>query len=679
MILHLAMKNVRKSVWDYAVYFITLVIGVCVFYLFHAIMEQPVYNKLLSKGRESAINMEFAVIAANIIVSIVLACLIVYGNNFLVKRRMKEFSIYTLLGMKRREIAQILFVETIVVGVVSLVCGILLGVALSQGVSAFAAKMLEADLSEFSFAVSWGAIRRTLLYFCVIHAVVVVLDLVVVTRIRLVYLLQAQHRPEQSAIRNPKVCAVVFILAAGMLGFVYYTATAGLSVLCTPERVGEELAELVVATALMFWSAAGVSFFLAHINKPFYLRGLHMFTVREISGRFNTNVVAGTVTSFLMFAAITIVSVCFSLSVEMNRNVKKWIPVDINLQCSYFNVPQQTPVGGETSIAALLQSRGMDVELFRDPVEVAVYGYHEPETPDAGADGPNIFANREVMGIEDYNRIAVRYGMPVCSLEEDEYFVVSNRRYQMDYYRKSYLAKSYKIELCGREYQPAYTECREGFVSMNYFPDNYGITVVPQSALSDERIRPERRVFAADYNAVNEADAGRIDQYVKSDAFFEKLLPGEGKDGNLYGTYKSELYPQSVGFISLVAFVGFYLGIILFMTSAALFSLKELSQAVESKDNYMILRKLGVEQKMLRRSLFHQNLMFFGIPLLVALIHSFVGFQALSSLIIKMTDIFEGTSLKKEMFITGGLLTGVYVIYFCITYRCSRSIVEYEE
>lgn len=676
MILHLAMKNVRKSVWDYAVYFITLVIGVCVFYLFHAIMEQPVYSKLLLKGRESAINMEFAVIAANIIVSIVLACLIVYGNNFLVKRRMKEFSIYTLLGMKRREIAQILFVETIVVGAVSLVCGILLGVALSQGMSVFAAKMLEADLSGFSFAVSWGAIRMTLLYFCIMHAVVVVLDLVVVTKIRLVYLLQAQHRPEQSVIRNPKVCAVVFILAAGLLGFVYYTATAGLSVLCTPERVGEELAELVVATALMFWSAAGVSFFLAHINKRFYLRGLHMFTVREISGRLNTNVVAGTVTSFLMFVAIAVVSVCFSLNFEINQNLRKWIPVDINLQCSYFNVPRQTPVGGETSITALLRSRGMDMELFRDPVEVTVYGYVQS---DEETDGPNIFANREVMGIEDYNRIAARYGMPVCSLEEDEYFIVSNRRYQMDYYRRSYLAKSYKIELCGREYQPAYTECREGFVSMNYFPDNYGITVVPQSALSDERIRPERRVFAADYNAVNEADAGRIDQYVKSDAFFEKLLPGEGKDGNLYGTYKSELYPQSAGFISLVAFVGFYLGIILFMTSAALFSLKELSQAVESKDKYMILRKLGVEQKMLRRSLFHQNLMFFGIPLLVALIHSFVGFQALYSLIIRMTDIFEGTSLKKGMFITAGLLTGVYVICFCITYRCSRSIVEYEE
>lgn len=679
MIFRLAVKNVRKSARDYTVYFIALVIGACVFYLFHAVMGQEIYSRLLSEDRDHAVYMGSVVAAVNVIVSVVFACLIVYGNNFLIKRRMKEFSIYMLLGMKKRKIAQILFVETIAVGVVSLVCGILFGIVLSQGLSVFVGRLFEADLSEFSFELSWGAVWRTLLYFCITYAVVTVSDLVVVTKMRLAYLLQAQRRVEQSAIRSPKACVAVFVLAAGLLGYVYYIATARLFVLSTPERIGEELIELAVATALLFWSAAGMFFFLAHINKRFYLRGLHMFTVREISGRINTNVIAGTVMSFLMFAAIAIVSVCFSLNLEINQNLRRWIPVDINLQCSYFNVPQQTPAGGETSIAALLQSRGMEIELFRDPVEVTVYAYAEPQTPNAEADGPNIFANRDVMGIEDYNRIAARYGMPVCSLEEDEYFVVSNRRYQMDYYRRSYLAKSHKIELCGREYHPAYAECREGFVSMNYFPDNFGITVVPQSALSDERIRPERRVFAADYNAVNEADAGRIDEYVKSDAFFEKLLPGEGTDGNLYGTYKSELYPRSAGLMSLIVFVGLYLGIILFMASAALFSLKELSQAFENREKYKILRKLGVEQKQLRRSLFHQNLMFFGIPLSVALVHSFFGFQALSSLITHMTDIFEGTSLKRGMFIAAGVLTGIYVVCFCITYRCSRTIAEHEE
>lgn len=679
MILRLAVNNVRKSAWDYTVYFITLVIGVCVFYLFHAVMGQPIYSRLLSEGRDHAVYMGFAVVAVNVTVSIVLACLIVYGNNFLIKRRMKEFSIYMLLGMKKWKIVQILFMETIAVGVVSLVCGILLGIVLSQGLSMLVGTMFESDLSKFSFEVSWGAIRKTLLYFCIMHAMVFVLDLIVVTKIRLAHLLQAQRRAEQSAIRSPKACVAVFVLAAGLLGYVYYIATAKLFVLRTPERIGEELIELAVATLLLFWSAAGIFFLLAHINKRFYLRGLHMFTVREISGRINTNVIAGTVVSFLMFAAITVVSVCFALSFEINQNLRKWIPVDVSFECSYFNVPQQAPAGGETSITALFRNRGVDMGLFDNPVEVTVYEYSEPELPDAEPDGPNIFANRCVMGIEDYSSIAERYGMPVCSLEEDEYFVVCNRRYQMDYYRRKYLAKSHIIELCGREYHPAYTACREGFVSMNYFPSNYGITVVPQNALSDERIRPQCRVFAADYNAVNETDIKRIDEYVKSDAFFEKLLPGAGKDGNIYGTYKSELYPRSAGLMSLIVFVGLYLGIVLFMASAALFSLKELSQAVESREKYRILRKLGVEQKQLRRSLFHQNLMFFGIPLLVALIHSFFGFQALSSLIMHVTDIFEGTSLKRGMFITVGVLMGIYMVCFCITYRCSRSIAEYEE
>lgn len=683
MIFRLALKNVKKSMWDYAVYFVTLVIGISVFYVFHAITEQTVYKQLLPGGERLVVGIgtvSNVVAVIGVIVSVVLACLVVYGNNFLIKCRMKEFSIYMLLGMKKQRLAGILVVETAVVGAISLVFGVLLGIALSQGMSVFVIKLFETDMSKFSFTVSWAAVRKTLLYFSIMYAAVLVLDLFTVAKVRLIYLLNAKHTLEWRTIRNPKICAAVFVLAAGLLGHVYYMATVKLSELYTLERISVELVELVVATILIFWSIAGMLLFLAQSNKRFYLRGLHAFTVREMSGRINTNVIAGAVVSFLMFMAIVIFSVCISISFELNQSLRKWIPVDVSFEYSYYGVPEHTLAEDERLVEDLFRQKEME-GLFQDPVEVTVYQYQEPEIEDIDSYEVNVFANGglEMIGINDYNRLAERYGMNTHTLAEDEYFVISNRRYQMNYYGKQYLAKGSIIRLCGKEYRPKYGECQEGFLRMNYFPDTYGITVVPQDALSDERIQKSYNLFVADYNAANEADARRIDEYVKSDAFYNELFPGEGKYGGLFGTYKSELYSESVGVMSLLVFVGLYLGMIFFITSSALFSLKELSQAVDSQEKYKILRKLGVDNKTLRWSLFWQNFTFFGVPLLFALMHSLFGIRALYELIISATDIFEGTAIKQSLVVTVSLMASIYLIYFCITYRFSRRIVERDE
>ena len=136
MLIRLSIKNIRKSIKDYAIYFFTLVLGVCIFYVFNAIEGQSSMLEVSRTKSDSIDQMVWAISSMSIVVSLILGFLIVYANRFLMKKRNREFGIYLILGMKKGDIAKILFGETLLVGAVSLTAGLLLGIGLSQFMSA---------------------------------------------------------------------------------------------------------------------------------------------------------------------------------------------------------------------------------------------------------------------------------------------------------------------------------------------------------------------------------------------------------------------------------------------------------------------------------------------------------------------------------------------------------------
>lgn len=201
----------KRSMSDYAVYFVTLIIGISVFYVFNAISDQKVVLSIY-KSDYSVIDLLRNIISvASVIVSVVLAFLVVYASNFLIRRRKKEFGVYMLLGMGKKKIAGILMMETVIIGIISLVVGLGIGIILSQGMSILVAKLFEADMSKFSFEVSTGAVGKTILYFLVVYAFVLLLDLFMIGKSRLIQLLNAERRSEKRTAKNPYVCLVVFL------------------------------------------------------------------------------------------------------------------------------------------------------------------------------------------------------------------------------------------------------------------------------------------------------------------------------------------------------------------------------------------------------------------------------------------------------------------------------------
>ena len=213
MYFKLAVKNVRKSYRDYVLYFLTLALGVCVFYVFNSIEAQEAMLRISESTHFALQNMTKLMGILSVFVSIILGFLIVSADQFLIKRRKKEFGIYMTLGMDRGKVARILVAETFLTGVISLAVGLVLGVFASQWLSILTAKMFEVDMTGYVFIFSSSAFYKTILYFGLIFVVVVLLSALSVSRYRLIDLIHADKKNEKPQVKSTVTTVFLFILA----------------------------------------------------------------------------------------------------------------------------------------------------------------------------------------------------------------------------------------------------------------------------------------------------------------------------------------------------------------------------------------------------------------------------------------------------------------------------------
>ena len=201
----LSLNNMKKSIKDYAIYFFTLVLGVAIFYIFNAIETQSAMLKISKDTREVIELMTSLISGVSVFIAFVLGFLIVYASRFLMKRRNKEFGLYLLLGMGKRKVSMLLFLETLIIGLVSLAVGLLVGLGLSQLTSLLVANMFEADMSSYQFVFSSQAFFKTCLYFAIIYLVVIVFNTITIGKCRLIDLFQRGRKSETVKMKKSMV------------------------------------------------------------------------------------------------------------------------------------------------------------------------------------------------------------------------------------------------------------------------------------------------------------------------------------------------------------------------------------------------------------------------------------------------------------------------------------------
>ncbi len=685
MLFKLSTRNIRKSMQNYLIYFATLILGVAIFYVFNALGSQTVMLKVSSNTEEIIGLMNEAMSVVSVFVSIVLGFLVVYASTFLMKRRKKEFGIYLTLGMGKTQVAKILVIETLLIGVISLVIGLLLGIGISQGMSVVTANLFEADMTNFRFMVSTSAIVKTIVYFAIMYVIVMVLDVIVVSRAKLINLLHAGSKSQKNHAKNPIVCVLAFIIAVVMLATAYYKVTAGVNEISDIRGLGIQIAKGILGTFLVFWSVSGMLLAIVKRCRRFYYKGINSFSVKELGSRINTTVFSGGIICLLLFFTICILSSSMAIRNSMNHVLETCIPVDVQFSKLYsYDAAEDYDMTGH-NVEENLKACDIDTSKLTDVTEMHLYAPEDIHIGDffgkkfaeSGSEDYFKYASMNTMHIGEYNDFVKSFDGTTIDLAEDEYVILCNYG-EMDKRYNVGLAEGQTVTIKGKTYHPKYSTCVDGIVYISNSESNEGVLLVPDSTdLSDCNYWYD--IYSANYNTTDQTEIDALNEYYSNEHFYElqdaKAEAFVGEDGSYYsmsGETSKRLHDSSVGLTAMIVFIGIYLGVVFLISGAAILSLKELSEAADSKEKYRILRRIGVDEKKIRHSLLAQSGVFFAMPLLLAIVHSVFGMQTAMFIL----TVFGRGGLLGSILLAAAVILVIYGIYFMITYICSRKIIS---
>lgn len=700
MLFKLAIKNIKKSIKDYAIYFFTLVLGVAVFYVFNAIDSSTAMMNINSMQKEIIELLSSVLNWISVFVSFVLGFLIIYASQFLIKRRKKEFGIYMILGMGKKELSKILLIETLLIGIISLLVGLAVGVFASQFMSILVANMFETNMEKFVFSFSSDSLMKTILFFVIIYLIVMFFNAFSVSRCKLINLLNAAKQNEKVKVKNPIISIIIFIVSVFMLGYAYYRVTAkGLNI--DLGVLGFMILLGCIGTFLFFYSFSGLLLKLIQSSKRTYFKNLNMFVVRQLNSKVNTTVISMSIISIMLFLTICILSSGLSLKEMLSKDLNELTPVDINIsqvvnidnasnpyvsidQYGNNNYSEKDFELSKNSIVTNLEYLGYDTKAnLKDVFEYKSYssdsitlrstlGNDEEEIKKVMKEDYlflDLDSREELMRISDYNQLAEIYGIEQYTLKDNEYIILCDYD-NMIMLRNEGLKNKPMININGKEYLSKYDSCQPGYNQIANSHINGGIILLPDDAVNDSNACVAR--LAANYNSSNQKEYDQIDSI---------LVEGKGIDDERLNELvnirfsvitKSALYAASVGLGAIATFIGIYLGIIFLVSSAAILALKELSDSSDNKERYTVLRKIGVDERMINKALFIQIGIFFLLPVLLAGIHSIFGIQ----FCIRILESIGKTGLLSSILMTAAFILLIYGGYFLLTYFCSRNIIR---
>lgn len=688
MLCKLSIKNIKKSMKDYAIYFFTLILGVAIFYVFNALGSQTVMLDVSSSAEELIELMMTMLSGVSVFVSFILGFLIIYASRFLIKRRNKEFGIYLTLGMSKRKISMILFFETLFIGIISLVVGLGIGIILSQLMSLVVANMFEANLTKFAFVFSKASCIKTIIYFGIMYLLVMIFNTYSVSKCKLIDLLNGSKKSEKIKLKNPILCIIIFIISCLVLGKAYHMVTVEFLTLQDVKDILKPIVMGAVSTFFIFWSLSGLILRIAMSIKKFYYKGLNSFTLRQFSSKINTTVFSTTIICLMLFITICLLSACLTMKNSMNANIRELAPADfeftINMNMdkyydSFRNYGYNDNQIKNSHYTALEMFDVFNYDITKDIKEyIEINTYATPDLTMNQTLGSKLVEVRtsfpflqydtkeSIMKISDYNKVARFYGNEEYSLKEDEYMIVADFKSMVEI-RNIALKNGEQINLFGHTLKPKYDSCRDGFLEMSSNHINTGIILVSDNVIDENYLIKNHLI--GNYIATDKEEIIKIEDNInkleKNPKANDYLLPS--------GSTKLSIKEATTGLSAMVTFIGLYLGVIFLISSAAILGLKELSESSDNKQRFRMLRKIGTDEKMINKALFRQIAIFFMLPLILALIHSVFGIMFAMKI---LEVLFGNEQLSPSIIMTAIFIVVIYGGYFLITYYCSKNIIK---
>lgn len=724
MLCKLAWGNVRRAGRDYLVYLLTLTLGVTVFYAFNTISMQVDIAGIDEEGLAQVMGSMLGYLTY--FLAGVMAFLMVYANNFIMKRRKKEFGLYQVLGMGRGRVATIMALETVIVSVVAFVAGIVLGVGLSQLMTFFTASLFKTQIANFHFFFSVHAFNLTLACMLVMFVLTLLLNLRAVRRTKLIELMGAERRNESIKTRNPWIAIAIFAVGVVLVGVAYYRLLRdGFPLTATDSKLQEAVNQFGITTAMvtvgtfaLFWGLSGMLIKLLQSLRGVYWRGLNMFIVRQLAAKVNTVCFSMGVIAMLLFLAITSVTCGMSIANVMNENLERYTPADMSQTYVYYTPdtldyykeyvnPSEADrmVLADTTVDLYPAWHGKDksadnndetgkkvniADVAGEHVQIDSYlsypfGGSSPSVSAGemcktmGEKLPKAFggSKADAMGLfvtpaSQYNKLRQMMGEEPVSIGRDQYLLTCDMGGELiDLYTK-YMAGGHALTLGGHTLKPATDKSDEdtAAIANSAMGSNPGTVVVADELLSQINLQPYSSSLLVNYK--QGMDTTEADESIKYTVLDNLLV--DGKEPGSWGIFitRSEMYAQAAQMNGLISYLAIYIGFVLVVACAAILSIQQLSNVADGSRSYRVLAQIGCDDRQIRHSVMAQQAVFFLFPLAVGLAHSFVALKV----IIELVSIFGNMSIGGTVGLTCAIFLAAYGGYFLVTYLMSTGMVR---
>ena len=675
MLAKLAFGNMRKLLHDYAVYFLTLVLGVAVFYAFNTMSVQGDF--LRGDVGETLSQVGQILDGLTVFLAVILGFLMVYANNFLMRRRKKELGLYQVLGMRTGQVNVVLALETLLVAAVSFGVGIALGVLVSQVLLFVTARMFATTVQHFSFFFSTDAFMLTLACFGVIFVVMMLFNWITLRRVRLIDLMSSARQNEKQFVRRLPLSIVLTAAGLVLMGVAYWRLIRDGFPMDNSMQGGFIITTIMVAvgTFVFFYGLAGTLTALLTHMRGFYWRDLHMFTTRQIASRVNTTALSMGVIALILFLAMTAMTTGMSICNTLNAMVEKGTPYSASI-----SVLPTDPVADPIDLEAEVAKVGIDLSAVGShaTVRIAVIPSElEGATSTfqriselTGETIPKGFEHAmvgEVVSLSDYNAARALLGMEPVSLADGPYLLLCNMD-QVEPFVNGGLEKGFSVTVGDVTLTPARATVIDDASAV--LQDN-GLGANPGTFVVADDLAASLPTYQQVIDVMYAGPTEEGDAALKG--LEERLSDSLGERSALttVDTVTSVLADGTTT-TGLISYMAIYIGFVLVIACAAILAIQQLSNASDSAGSYRTLSELGCSERLIFGSLRAQVAIAFALPLAVGLAHSLCAISVLNELVSAFgySDALDGMTLGLVLFAL------VYGGYLALTYRMAHGIVR---
>ncbi|MFF6017637.1 FtsX-like permease family protein [Lysinibacillus fusiformis] len=614
----LARKNIQRNLSNYFLYIASMVFSIVIYFTFVTLK----YNDDLSALKQSSQQIKGLMSASSVVLLFFIVIFMAYSNSFFMKKRKKEVALYSLLGVRKQKIGLMLFFENLVIGLVSLVLGIVLGFFMSQGLLMILVRLMGYEIvGSLTFSVE--ALVNTAVIFTILFLFTSLQGYRVIYQFKLIDLFHAEKQGEQI----PRASLVAAVLGTALIAFGYYTAASDMftseiwrffTVLGTPLMV---IGVTIVGTYLLFHSVS--VFVLTALKRAtsWSWKGLNLIGVSQLLYRIRANAKSLSIIAILSATTITAGGGVFGM---------------------YYNA--------EASVRQMLPNTFM---WKGDPVEFSQKDviYHESlSVKNLRVDNEFSFFEYTLLKESDYNRLAKLQGkdqnLHIAGGSAVLLDAAYDERFSHDFTGEDFKLKngdSFHVE-------KMYTES-----VLNFIPAGTVLVVNDQE-------------FATTNAEEVQMQAIGLDNDLKQQAVSQDIVKQLSTEQQESFSSVPQSYEDSIATVGALLFVGSFLGLVFLAATGSIIYFKILTEAEEDQAKYAVLNKIGVNSKQILKTVAGQVAVIFSAPLIVGIVHSAFALLAFSQLF--------GMNITKPVILWMIAYSAIYFIYYIFTVRSFYKIVR---